>query len=107
MLAGLVKKVKFVAGAKGSKKYSSNELFGNIACKIFYFRLDSPEGFADLTIQHIPRKKINEKGFECSLTHHLKRILTPDAYDCFVKNMKWTDVEPVAKPNSERDYYFQ
>jgi hypothetical protein len=89
VFAGLVGKVEFVTGHKGAKKFGASKLFGNLACKTYYYRLDCPKNMAQFVINNIDRSKINEDGFEYSLNYNLRRILSPDSYAYFVKNMHW------------------
>ena len=79
-MARLVGKVKFVAGSRGAKKYRASELFGDLACKVYYFRLDCPRELAKFIVQNIPRSRIGNKGFRSALSHHFKRILPQDVF---------------------------
>ncbi len=106
--AKLVVKVKFAAGNKGGKKYASSQLFGNIACKTYFFRFDNPEQLVDLVIQSIPHDNIEDSHFQCSVTHHLKRILPHNAYVVFEEKMEWRRIEPQVKSVDPRlDDYLQ
>jgi hypothetical protein len=106
--AELVRKIEFVAG-RGSKKYNTTELFGKIAAKRFYFRPDCPGELADFIIENISCSRIQEPGFERSLSIHLKRMLPSDVYEVFLRKMVWHGAsDKNFKPKSPRlDDYFQ
>jgi hypothetical protein len=76
--AELIRRVRFIAGARGSKKYSAYELFGCLACKTYFYRTDSPEAIINLVSRSLDPKRIEDRGFRLSLTMHLRQILPKD-----------------------------
>jgi len=58
------------SGKKGSTKYSSYQLFGNLGARIYY--CSSEKAFIDLCLQYITSDP--SSGVTSALTHHLKTM---------------------------------
>ena len=83
ILAGLIYKARFVARARGGIKYSAYQIFGELAGKTYYCRFDCPEEIVELIMENVPTKELCSKGFSRALNYRLKRILSPEAFNCW------------------------
>jgi len=71
----LIYKLKFSFGARGSQKYNSTDLFGNLAGKMYFCRQDCPSEIADFIIANAPITRLSDSGFRRSYMNHMKRLL--------------------------------
>jgi hypothetical protein len=106
VFAKLVAKIRFVAGNKGSR-YNSMQLFGKLAGKTYFFRIDDAEQLVDLIIQNLPPKDSEESRIAYSITHHLKRMLPSELYSDFLKKKSNLKVDCGKSANSRLDGYLQ
>jgi hypothetical protein len=83
--ANLVGKARFVTQSSCAK-YRVDELFGPLACKIYYFRLDSLEPLADLVVMNLP---VNN-GY--AAMQYLRKILPKDAFNILERKMTYFDI---------------
>lgn len=86
-MAGLVRKVTFFAGNRGGKKYLASDLFGNLACKTYFFRCDCPEEMVKMIARNVPCSKLRNHGFRSSLTHRLKNILPTEVFSACMEEI--------------------
>jgi hypothetical protein len=86
--AQLVAKARFIAHATGGQKYSATDLFGDLASKTFYYRVDYPKGLADFVIQNVPFDMTYGRGHRVALSHRLKGILPRKAFDRVLKHYR-------------------
>ncbi|MFX0198240.1 MAG: homing endonuclease associated repeat-containing protein [Candidatus Hodarchaeota archaeon] len=76
----LVGRIRFVAHAKGSAKYSATDLYGELAGKTYYYRLDSQSEIVDLILKKIlDETLLLKKGFVAAMSMRLKTILSSEA----------------------------
>jgi transcription initiation factor TFIIIB Brf1 subunit/transcription initiation factor TFIIB len=73
-----VAKVKFVRKSHGSHKYSAYDLFGRLAGKTYYYRMDRPQTILHLLAESISPSRMEDRGYRSALTFHLKRIFPRD-----------------------------
>jgi hypothetical protein len=93
-LAGLVYRARFV-GRKGhgrSRRFTSYELFGELATRTFYCRFDCPNEVAQLVAENIPHIELMDKDMKFSIaktrSRHLRRIL-PENVCRILDNRLW------------------
>ena len=79
--ANIVFKRRFTLGGKGVKrKYNALALFGELAFKTYYCRLDAAEEFASFFLNKRQLKLVHHRGFKSSLTSHLKTLLPKEVF---------------------------
>ena len=75
-------KRKFTLSGKGVKhRYNALTLFGDLAFKTYYCRLDAADEFASLVLNIKQLKPRVNLGFKRSLTAHLKNLLPKEVFN--------------------------
>ena len=81
LAANIVFKRKFTLSGKGVKhRYNALTLFGDLAFKTYYCRLDAADEFANFILNKRQLKPKVHPGFRRSLTSHLKTLLPKEVF---------------------------
>ena len=79
--ANIVFKRRFTLSGKGVKhRYNALTLFGDLAFKTYYCRLDAADEFANCFLNKRQLKPRIHLGFKRSLTSHLKTLLPKEVF---------------------------
>jgi DNA-binding Lrp family transcriptional regulator len=79
---GKIGSFRLYVGRKGRRcVYTSSQLFGELANRIYYYRLDKEENAANLILQHLPSREAMTKPMKGVLTWHLKRCLPSSLFE--------------------------
>lgn len=80
--ANIVFKRKFTLSGRGVKhRYNALTLFGDLAFKTYYCRLDATDEFASFILNKRQLKpRVHSVGFRRSLTSHLKTLLPKEVF---------------------------